>query len=265
MPLRATYSDIVSNARVKDYPSLSVLQVANAPIFREKGYEAAERPYDVPTKGNAKDPEQALISSRQRAKAAIRDIALCNRFSYFFTCTLAPDTVDRYDAAAVEKQVLTFLKNASYRKGFSYVCVPERHRDGAIHLHGLCNLGRVRITRAVNPHTSIPLSTNSGQPIFNMLDWKLGFSTCIPIDERYERTCNYITKYISKSGEKIFGKWYLSSRDLKKHPDISIIPYGMDYDGFVADNPDLPVVPVYRDVCMAICSIPAPEEGGASA
>ena len=84
----ATLADISSNARVKDYPSLEVFQVANAAIFRKPGYEARKRPYDVPAKGDALDPERSQASSRARAKASVRDIALCNRFAYFFTWTL---------------------------------------------------------------------------------------------------------------------------------------------------------------------------------
>lgn len=249
--MHASLADISSNARVKEYPSQTVLQVANAPIFREKGWEGQKRPYDVPSKGNAKDPERAIATSRARARAAVRDIALCNRFSHFFTWTLAPDKIDRYDAERVSKAVQNFLKNASYRKGFSYVCVPELHGDGAIHLHGLCTLGNVKVERAVNHHTGEVLSTNRGQPIYNMADWSLGYSTCIPVDENYERTCNYLVKYLTKDASKIFGKWYLSSRNLIKHPPISIIAGGMDYDEFLADNPQLPVIPLYGDICMA--------------
>lgn len=45
------------------------------------------------------------------------------------------------------------------------------------------------------------------RPVYNMLDWKYGFSTCVPLDENYERTANYIVKYITKSDSgKIFGE-----------------------------------------------------------
>lgn len=261
LPLSAPLVDISSNARIKEYPSALVLQVANAPIFRQAGYEARTRTYAVPPKGEAEDPERSLSSSRSRAKAAIRDIALCNRFEYFFTWTLSAESVNRYDAKMIGKKVRHFLKNASYRKGFEYICVPELHKDGAIHFHGLCNLGRVRVKRALDAHTGHELSTDRGQPIFNMIDWTLGFSTCIPIDENYERTCNYVTKYISKNTEKILGKWYLSSRYIVKHPAISIVDGGMDYDTFVSDNPAAPVIPIYRDIRMAIKQQPK-EKGG---
>lgn len=263
LPMSASLADISSNARIKDYPGLSVLQVANAPIFRASGYEPQKRAYDVPPKGKAVDPERAKESSRARAKAAVRDIALCNHFQYFFTWTLSPDIVNRYDREVVGKKVQTFLKNASSRKGFSYICVPEYHKDGAIHFHGLCNLGSVSISRAFDSHRNCPLSTNRGQPIFNMTSWRLGFSTCIPVDENYEAACNYVTKYLSKGADKILGKWYLSSRDLVKRPAISIIDGGVDYETFVADNPMAPVVPIFRDICMAIVQQPI-EKGGAT-
>lgn len=252
MALCATLTDISSNARVKEYPALTVLQVANASLFRVPGYEPHARAYDVPPKGKAKDPERAKISSRARAKAAVRDIAFCNCFTYFFTWTLSPEEIDRYDRTTVGKRVQTFLKNMSSRKGFTYLCVPEYHRDGAIHFHGLCNLGGVSLTPAINAHTGEQLHTEHGQPIYNMTDWKLGYSTCIPIDENYQRTCNYLTKYFTKDSEKILGKWYLSSRCLVKRPAISLIDGGLDYDQFLAENPGLPVVPVYLDVRMAI-------------
>jgi len=248
-------ADVSGNARIKQYPSSTVLQVANDPIFRVAGCEPQKRPYPVPSKGNGCDHERALQVSRARARASIRDIALCNDFTHFFTWTLDPNLIDRYDSAIVGKKVQTFLKNASFRKGLSYVCVGENHQDGAIHFHGLCKLGSVRIERAIDYRTGLPISTNRGQPVFNMVDWTLGFSTCIPIDENYERTCNYLTKYLTKDSQKIFGKWYYSSRDLIKRPTIEVLDQSIDFYSFVEDNPQLPVVPLYRDVRMAIMQV----------
>lgn len=249
LPMSATLSEITSNARLKEYPSGSILQVANYPIFRCPGFEPRVRSYDVPPKGEAADPERSKASSRARARAAVRDIALCNHFDCFFTWTLDPELIDRFNREIVAKKSQTFLRNAAHRKGFQCVVVPELHKDGAIHMHGLCNLGKVRIQRAINPYTGQPMVTDRGQPIYNMLDWGWGHSTCIPIDENYERTCNYVTKYINKSSDKIFGKWYYASRSLVKHPPVELVD-GVDYDGFRADNPKLSEIPLYRDVRM---------------
>lgn len=253
---RVRQVDAYSNARVKSYPSIDVVQVCNEPIFREPGWEPLRRLYDVPPKGEGNDPQRAAEVSRNRAKAAVRDIARCNRFDFFFTWTLDAAKISRYDPEEVLKKVMTFLKNASYRKGFRYVLVPELHKDGAIHFHGLCCLGDVRIQQATDPHTGRPLSTERGQPISNMLDWKFGFSTCVPIDENYERTCNYLVKYMNKDSQKIFGKWYFSSRDLVKKPDVQVIRWGVNYDEFRQDNPDAPEISLYKDVRLTSVDVP---------
>jgi hypothetical protein len=216
-----------TNARLKVYPSKTVLQICTDDIFSVG--TSQKRGYDVPPAGEGKDPERSKEVSRSRAVARIRDIAMCNRFSYFFTWTLNGDLIDRYDPDAVYKKVRSFLSGAVQRKGFSYVIVPEYHKrkegedKAAIHLHGLCNLGTIQIAPAVYPkgkNKGTQIFDNSGRPVFNMTDWKWGFSTCVPLDQYYERTVNYITKYITKSDDKIFGKWYLSSRNLVKRPEI---------------------------------------------
>ena len=97
----AALSDISSNARLKVYPATEVLQVSNAPIFRAPGWEPQKRSYDVPAKGKGIDPDRALEVSRARARAAVRDIALCNQFDYFITWTLDGSLINRYDADEV--------------------------------------------------------------------------------------------------------------------------------------------------------------------
>lgn len=259
--MAVTLADISSNARVKDYPGLTVLQVANARIFREPGWEPETRPYSVAPKGQGKNPERAKLVSMARARAVVRDIALMNPFTHFFTGTLSQAVVDRYDAAAVGKKVQTLMRNISYRKGFRYLIVAERHKDGAIHFHGLVIPGSVSLIRATDPHTGRSLSTEQSQPVYNVTDWTLGFSTCIPLYGEYGQVCSYVTKYISKETEKILGKWYLASRDLIRRPETHLVD-GLDYDRLLDDNPELPQIPLYRDVCMTI--LQQPHEGGVS-
>lgn len=263
MAFIARSPEVFSNARVKIYPyAAPVFQAANAPIFRAAGWEQ-ERAYDVPPKGEGTDPERAAECSRARARAAVKDITRCNRFTHFFTWTLDGKLIDRYDAEEVKRKVCDFLKNAVRRKGFAYVAVAERHKDGALHLHGLCMLGSFKPVRAFSPYTAKPLYTDSGRPIFNMPEWKWGFSSCIPIDENYECTVNYVVKYISKDSEKLFGKWYLSSRNLRKRPDIELVEGGVDFDAFAAEHPEMSSLSLYRDVKLFSC--PLPQNGGVPA
>ena len=233
--------DTKTNARVKIYMDKLVLQVSNDFIFPTGRWEdmkhQKKREYDVPPKGKAADPERSAEESRRRAKSKVRDIALCNRFTHMLTWTLDPKKVDRYDPEQVYKKIRPFLSNMTQRKDFRYVVIPEYHRlkpgeeKPGIHFHGLCSLGSVRIERSMKRKR--PRVDKHGRPVYNMTDWDLGWSTVVPLDGDYEKAVNYITKYISKQDTKILGKYYLSSRSLKKAPDIVPIDMGIDYETFV--------------------------------
>ena len=219
---------VYTNCRVKEYPKSLVKQVATGAIFPMIPGASKPRSYSVSRPGHAKDKERSIKMSQQRAKSKVRDLALCNmdKFDHFLTWTIDPDLLDRYDPKAVYHKLRTFLGNAVHRKEFSYLLVPEYHKKKAgedkpaIHLHGLCHLGKVRIERA-RDKLGRRRTDNEGRPVYNMLDWKYGFSSCVPLDENYERAANYVAKYITRgNGGKIFGKWYLHSRDLVKGPDI---------------------------------------------
>ena len=216
---------VYTNARIKSYPGKAVVQVASKPIFQYTPGLSQPRGYDVSPPGMAEDPDRAKEESQRRAAARVRDIALCNQFEYFFTWTLDGTLIDRYDPETIYPKVRNFLNNAVKRKAFAYVLVPDYHtlQEGedirAIHMHGLCILGEVPITRARNK-AGKPLSDRSGRPIYNMTSWTWGYSTCVPLDQNYERAVNYVVKYVTKTEEKIFGKWYLSSRNLVKHPEV---------------------------------------------
>jgi hypothetical protein len=248
--LHVSQSLVHSNARIKLYPSKTVLQVCNEPIFIESGWEPSDdqpkRLYFVPSKGNASDAERSLIESKKRAITAVRDIALCNPFTHMFTWTLSPELIDRYDNKLIYKKTRYFLSNATRRKGFLYVCIPEHHKDRALHMHGLCILGQVPIVPALHQDES-QITTNRGQPIFNMPSWIWGWSTCVPLDKNYEKAVSYVAKYIMKMDEKIFGKWYLSSRTLRKRPDVVLLDE-MDFDNFREDHPDAMESALYNDV-----------------
>lgn len=192
--------------------------------------------------------------SAARARRAVRDIALCNSFSYFFTWTLNKDLIDRYDADNLKHILKHYLANLVRRRGFSYLLVPEHHKDGAIHMHGLCS-GRLALSPAVKPDGT-PVIWND-RPVYNFDDWKLGFSTCVVLDDDRPRVAAYIAKYITKGSSKIFGKWYYSSRDLKKRPDIQLLE-NTSFQDFTRNNPECCITPIYGDVCIGSIDIPLP-------
>lgn len=256
------FADRKTNARIKLYAEKVTMQVSNDSIFPTSTWESVDhgrkREYDVPPKGQAAYPLRSREESKRRAKSKVRDIALCNKFQYMFTWTLDPKQVDRTDPEAVYKKVRSFLTNATQRRGFAYVAIPEYHKlkpgedKPGIHFHGLCSLGDVEIVRSMKRNR--PRCDKHGRPVYNMTDWGLGWSTVVPLDSDYERAVNYITKYITKQDEKIFGKYYLSSRSLKKSPDIIPIDQGVELSDFV-DSDKLQSgqqheSTVYRDVVI---------------
>jgi hypothetical protein len=248
-----------TNTRVKVYREKVTLQVCNDSIFPTADWVpdvGRKREYDVPPKGQAADPVRAAEESRRRAKSKVRDLALCNHFTHMFTWTLDPKKVDRTDPDAVYKRVRSFLSNMTQRKGFLYVAIPEYHKlklgeeKPGIHFHGLCCLGDVSIVRSMKGYH--PRFDKHGRPVFNMTDWDLGWSTVVPLDLEYEKAVNYVTKYISKQETKILGKYYLSSRSLKKSPDILPVDLGIDYESFCDEKKlefgEQHISTVYRDV-----------------
>lgn len=82
----------------------------------------------------------------------------------------------------MSRKLQTFLSTATRRKGFQYVLIPEYHKrkkgedKPALHI---CNLGAVQIERALSENGR-GLTDDEGRPVYNVLDWKWGFSTCVP-------------------------------------------------------------------------------------
>ncbi len=76
------------------------------------------------------------------------------------------------------------------------------------------------------------VTTESGQIIYNMPQWKFGFSTAIELYGDFINCAKYITKYISKDFRKIFGSFYYAGGcGLVRHPDVELL----DIDYFSLD------------------------------
>lgn len=194
------------NARIKYYPNgTQKITVFSRGVFNPEGWERIRL-----TEKEKERREYNLTNPRDDNIKAMRDrifdIAFMNEWEYFVTLTLDPEKIDRYDPEVVGHKVGTWLQNNVYRKGLKYLLVPEYHKDGAIHFHGLFSgnltyLDSGRVDR-------------KGRTIFNIKDWSFGFSDAVRLDNNRVRVSRYITKYITKDSRKIMGKFYLSSRNL---------------------------------------------------
>ena len=236
---RRLYAEIMHNCQRKIYPDgTSTVLISDSRIFREPGWERDTPEIfsgsDIPKKSDA---AENLERSLRRARACVSDYARANQFHYFVTLTLNAEKVDRYDIKASLKPMRVFLDNLVRRHGLKYILVPELHKDGAVHFHGLINdavtlvdSGTVRVMGQKRPRK--PRSKKQremwlaagGQIIYNIPGWTLGFSTAIPLYGDYKAAVAYVCKYIGKDTigqkgkppEKIGGRWYYSGGDLRK-------------------------------------------------
>lgn len=116
-----------------------------------------------------------------------------------------------------------------------YVIVPERHKSGDIHFHGIMNSSALSLERAVSPKGRA-LSRN-GKPIFNLQDWKAGFSTAQIIggaSSDREAVAKYVFKYMGKQvGQKIGGRYCLIGGQNIVRPYYA---YGDSVEEFVGEE-----------------------------
>ena len=176
---------------------------STSPDFKEPGWEAEQPKARAPRKldrddAKAEDRERSM----RRARAKVRKIALANNFKWFVTLTLSPEHIDRYDDGEVIKRMGQWCSNQVKRRGLTYVLVPERHKDGAIHFHGFFNDA---MDAVASGHYD-----GAGHMIFNLPQWTLGFTAAIEIYGDYPAAVAYVCKYIGKQGDKPGGRWYYS-------------------------------------------------------
>ena len=83
--------------------------------------------------------EAKLDSNFSRARSMVLQYALCNPWEYFFTGTLDQTKFNRYDLDTFQAKLSQFIrdKRKAYHAKFQVLLVPEHHKDGAWHIHGL--------------------------------------------------------------------------------------------------------------------------------
>lgn len=241
-----TQAEISHTARATVYPDGRVhLVVADRPIFRQSGWEARER--QTPRQRRDEPSPDNLARSARRARQRLYDLCWANpQLAWFVTLTLDSERVgDRYDVAAQSKRLTRWLDNAVRRKGLAYVIVPELHADGAIHWHGLLSEGGLQYRDSgtlIRPEGGAPIRPRSADEysrlidagahrVYNLTDWRYGYSTAVRLYGRREAALGYVAKYITKAQAAglghIGGRWYLHGGRLAE-PDV--YTYDMDYD-----------------------------------
>lgn len=82
--------------------------------------------------------DHKLDSSLSRSKRVLLELALCNQWEYFCTFTQDEEKRSRDDLVEFHEDLTQFIRDQR-KKGFDikFVFVPEMHKDGSWHAHGL--------------------------------------------------------------------------------------------------------------------------------
>lgn len=211
-------------------------------IYKVVQWYTVQVHYGPGPKAEQKHYEDKLASSLARSRRVILEKALCNPWDWFCTFTIAKDKADRSDLAVWWGKFSQWLRDQR-KKGYNirYLLVPERHKDGSWHGHGLLagvpesELITFRDMDLQGYRTAegrrLPRKLrNSGYFNWNAYQEKFGYCSLGKIKDPVAAGF-YITKYITKDQDRMVKDVglhsYYVSRGLQgatKHVDF----YGRD-------------------------------------
>lgn len=135
--------------------------------------------------------ERSAKNSMSRTVNTIYHKARSNTWDWFLTLTFNPDKVDSFDFDVCVKSLSIWLNHQRRNcPGMRYIVVPELHKSGRWHFHGL-------FADCDNLEFVDSGHTDHGKPIYNVGRYNLGFSVATLVQDN-ERVTKYISKYITK-------------------------------------------------------------------
>lgn len=146
--------------------------------------------------------------SYKRTRDNLYDYARANNWEWFCTFTTSQAKVgDRHDCVEILRSVRKWFNNykTRYCPDLMYLLVPELHKDGAVHLHGLIS----NINENDLKHVGHGIYVH--QPYFK----KFGACNFSKVKDS-KRVSNYILKYIRKEMDK---EWQVISVDPRTPED----------------------------------------------
>ena len=212
------------NLKRVDYGEFVQYRIYDRPICKnEEQKENKEQKQEVEKndKTDKKDNKDTGQTNNNRSEQVsinrsiqtVYKYAQANTWQYFVTLTFKRDgKVNVYDYADCVKKLTVWLNNQRKKcTDFKYLFVPEMHKDGAFHFHGLIancdgltfsDSGRVAIGNKAYKRTQ----ENQYFPtIYNMENWKYGWSTATAVVSSC-KSASYICKYITKDLIQGIGK-----------------------------------------------------------
>ena len=179
------------------------------------------------------DEERSKLVANNRAKQKIYELARSNEWEYFLTLTFAKD---RYNYELLTKKLSMWLNNVkkNYAPNMKYLFVPELHKDGALHFHGIVSdIGKLPLVDSGH-------KDKSGNTIYNIDCYKMGFTTATKVTDS-GRVASYMTKYITKElmSYSKGKKKYWASRNCNKPCITDYHVESADIEDFLMRNLDI--------------------------
>jgi hypothetical protein len=203
---------------------MSEHRIYRFPEWLETPYKHVIRKIDFENFKSEKSPptehDSRLDESLSRSRRLIQEYILCNKFSLFCTFTFDRNKVtDRKDYKAIKSKLSKFFNNfrSRYDSSFQYLIVPELHKDGSVHFHGV-------ITAPVGLCTPlmIPKRDNNGKRFLvpntpHYMDWphysqRFGYFSCSWI-RNYTGCAFYVSKYMTKD----LAQWFSRNDQIVMH------------------------------------------------
>lgn len=155
----------------------------------------------LPSERKKKGNDHKLDASISRARRVVLELALCNPWDYFCTFTISKDKYDRKNLVKWRDSFTQWLRDQR-KKGIevAYVLVPEKHKDGSWHAHGLFrgNIPLISFADMRKAGESVPdYLVNGGY--WNWRDYQKKFGFCsFGLIRCAVATAFYVTKYLTK-------------------------------------------------------------------
>ena len=187
-----------------------------------------EIPKDERTEKGTKN-DTKLKNNMDRAKSTINELAICNTWEWFVNLTIDEKKMDRYELKGYIAKLTDYVRNIKKKKGteIQYLWIPEKHEDGAWHIHGLMNgikdVRRFEITEHL-PYKILE-RIKQGKEVYEWVGYRERFGFCdIGSIENKEAVSKYVTKYITKDLSRtiqdINAHLYYSSQGLKRREKL---------------------------------------------
>lgn len=224
-------NSLLYNAKIKTYPNgTRKITLFNQVVYNPDKILVLQDIWRVESlkrtlaEKKQKEIEQGFVElverrpdNMKRSKDKIFDIAYANSdiWTHMVTLTLDPQKIDRNNPYEVSKKVGQWLKNQVKRKDLNYLVIPEPHKKGGIHFHGLI-CGNLKFVDSGH-------KDKHGRKIFNVSDFPYGFTTAVELETSTQLyVCKYITKYVTKGMLDVMPKsFYAGGKDLRREPECT--------------------------------------------